>query len=134
MNAQGFKVHKVVGDKAFISTRENPGGEWIDFQGNSGGQGDQPLTWQSQGPQNIATNPEDLFMPQSFGGDGGSGGVGNSDPNGIGNVANTGNTALNDFARSLIQRLLAGQALEDALAEESRRTGISPTSLGAVGF
>jgi hypothetical protein len=132
MNANGFKVHKVVGDKAFISTRERPNGQWIDFQGNSGGQGDQPLTWQAEnGGQGGDANPEDIFAVQDFGGGGSGSSLGNSDPGG---VLDSGNSALNSFARSLISRLLEGQALEDALSEETRRTGISQQSLGAVGF
>jgi len=135
MNANGFKVHKVVGDKAFISTRERPNGQWVDFQGNSGGQGDQPLTWQAEnagagGDQ----NPEDIFAVQDFGGGGGGSSLGNSDPNGVGGVLDSGNNALNNFAKNLINRLLEGAALEDALNEETRRTGISGASLNAVGF
>ena len=46
MAAQGYKVHWVKGDKAFVSTRENPGGEEIDFLVNAGGNNPQ-LAWQS---------------------------------------------------------------------------------------
>lgn len=43
MEAAGFTVHQVVGDKAFISTREFPQGQWVDFLSNAGG--DNPALW-----------------------------------------------------------------------------------------
>lgn len=45
----GYKVYDVQGDKAFVGTRENPSGEWIDFIQGAGG--DNPMfAWQSEGP------------------------------------------------------------------------------------
>lgn len=74
LEAEGYTVHAVEGDKALISTRENPEGTWIDWV--QGIDGDNPmLAWQDQ----------------SYGGDpgGGSGGgspssSGSGLPDGIG--------------------------------------------------
>lgn len=47
VKSQGFNVSQVVGDKAFVHTRENPGGEWVDFLINAGGANPE-LGWQSE--------------------------------------------------------------------------------------
>lgn len=48
LEQQGFTVHEIVGDKMRVSTRENPGGEWVDFV--EGADGANPrLAWQSDG-------------------------------------------------------------------------------------
>lgn len=145
MEALGYKVSKVVGDKAFISTRENPGGEWIDFVGNAGGEGRIPLTWQSEGPSSLEADPESIFAVDDFGGGSPSGmergaGTYTSDgstptPN-VGGVLDSGNTALNQLGSTLVQRLLEGAALDDTLGrdESRKRVGITPESLKAVGF
>jgi len=135
MNAQGFTVHKVVGDKAFISTREVPGGQWVDFQGNSGGQGDQPLTWQAENTgQGADADAEALYAVTNDGGGGGASGM-DRGANGLGGVLDTGNPALNSFAGRLIQQLLEGAALDDVLEREQRRSnGIRPETLALVGF
>lgn len=145
MEALGYKVSKVVGDKAFISTRENPGGEWIDFVGNAGGEGRIPLTWQSEGPSALEADPEAIFAVDDFGGAGGgpSGmarGVGTYTSDGttpnMNGVLDSGNNALNQLGTTLVQRLLEGAALDDTLGrdESRRRVGITPESLKAVGF
>jgi hypothetical protein len=47
LEARGFKVGEVIGDKAFVHTRENPEGTWIDWV--EGVDGDSPrLTWQDE--------------------------------------------------------------------------------------
>lgn len=47
LEAAGYTVHDVQGDKAFISTRENPEGTWIDFV--QGADGENPLlAWQDE--------------------------------------------------------------------------------------
>lgn len=47
MEARGYTVYEIIGDKMRIGTRENPAGEWIDFVVNAGG--DNPaLAWQAQ--------------------------------------------------------------------------------------
>lgn len=139
MNAQGFTVHKVVGDKAFISTREVPGGQWVDFQGNSGGQGDQPLTWQAENTgQGADADAEALYAVTNAGGGGGGGGtsgMGRGEGEGLGGVLDTNNPALNGFASRLIQQLLEGAALDDVLEREQQSyRGLTPASLKAVGF
>jgi len=49
LEAAGFKVGEVKGDRAFIHTRENPQGEWVDFvQGAASG--DPKLAWQPDAP------------------------------------------------------------------------------------
>src|SRR5262249_38304852 len=52
MQAAGFQVDQVKGDSAFIHTRENPQGEWVDFVRGAGSndRNYQALAWQSQGP------------------------------------------------------------------------------------
>lgn len=54
MEAAGFQVDQVKGDSAFIHTRENPQGEWVDFLRGAGSDDKsyQALAWQSQGPGN----------------------------------------------------------------------------------
>ncbi len=53
MAAAGFQVDEVKGDRAFIHTRENPQGEWVDFvQGAASG--DPKLAWQPDGPGGAA--------------------------------------------------------------------------------
>jgi hypothetical protein len=61
MQADGFEILDVQGDKAFVRTVENPEGTWIDFV--QGADGDNPLlAWQDQ----------------SYGGDVGGGGGGSA--------------------------------------------------------
>ena len=49
LEARGYKVHWVQGDKMMVSTRENPQGEVVDFI--QGADGDNPMfAWQSEGP------------------------------------------------------------------------------------
>ncbi|MDP1569159.1 MAG: hypothetical protein Q8L86_04075 [Vicinamibacterales bacterium] len=48
LEQQGFSVHEIVGDKMRVSTRENPGGEWVDFVENVDGAHPR-LAWQSDG-------------------------------------------------------------------------------------
>ena len=133
MNANGFQVHKVQGDKAFISTREFPQGQWVDFQVNSGGQGDQPLAWQAENyGAGADADAEALFAVTN--GDGPSG-MDRGAGDGVGGVLDSGNPALNGFAQRLIQQLLEGAALDDVLERERRTTqGLTPASLAAVGF
>jgi hypothetical protein len=53
---QGYQVYGVTGDQARIGTRENPGGETIDFLQNAGG-ANPMLAWQSNmaGGPNVST-------------------------------------------------------------------------------
>jgi len=139
MDALGFTVHKVVGDKAFISAPEHPDGAWVDFQGNSGGQGDQPLAWMAEMGTSADQNPEDIFAVQDWGGGGGSEGGMARGEEGLGSstsgILDSGNEPLNNFASDLIKKLLEGAALDDALDREGRTTkGITPEGLKAVGF
>jgi len=136
MNANGFTVHKVVGDKAFISTREFPQGQWVDFQGNSGGQGDQPLTWQAENTgQPITADAEALYAVTNDTGGGTSSGMDRGEDNGVGQVLDSGNPALDSFAQRLLRQLLEGAALDDVLEREQRTNrGLTPASLAAVGF
>jgi hypothetical protein len=47
LEAEGYQVGDVQGDKAFVHTRENPEGTWIDFV--QGADGDNPmLAWQDE--------------------------------------------------------------------------------------
>ncbi len=54
LEAAGFEVMDVQGDKAFIRTTENPSGEWIDFVSNAGG-GNAQYAWQSDHDPGAAT-------------------------------------------------------------------------------
>ena len=107
MEAKGWKVLDVQGDKAFIQTRENPEGTWIDFV--IGADGENPmLGWQDQ----------------SYGGDmgGGGGGMGGSGTDRM-NVGG-GNIALNaalsspqgsfSFLDQLMQNMATNKLLDPA--------------------
>ena len=142
MDALGYTVHKVVGDKAFISAKEHPDGAWVDFVGNAGGQGPTPLTWQAEMGYDGAADPESIFATQ--GGGGGESGMDRGEGTyvsqpavpAVGQVLDSGNKPLDSFATSLIDQLMQGAALDDALGRENRtrRTGITPQSLASVGF
>ena len=56
MQAAGFQIDWVKGDKAMIHTRENPGGEVVDFLrgADSNDPGYQALAWQAEGPPGAA--------------------------------------------------------------------------------
>lgn len=49
LEQMGYRVLRVDRDKALVATRENPGGEWIDFLIDAGGV-NPTLGWQSFGP------------------------------------------------------------------------------------
>jgi hypothetical protein len=130
----GFTVHKVVGDKAFVSAPEHPEGAWVDFQQNSGGQGAMPLAWMAEMGHGADSDPESIFaVQQALGGGGGEGG---GEEFGMGRgVMDSGNASLDGFAKTLIDKLLSGMALEEAVGSEStKRQGISPETLKTVGF
>lgn len=131
MNELGFTVHKVVGDKAFISAPEHPQGAWVDFLVGADGGGATPLAWQAELGGDANANPEALFAVTGGGGGGEEFGMSRGESPGL---LDSGNGALNGFAATLVNKLLQGQALEDALSESRTTRGISPASLRAVGF
>lgn len=92
MEQLGYKVHQVVGDKMFISTRENPNGEWVDFLKNADGENPE-FAWQSEGPGGAGGGDP---LSNAILGQGGSVGA---DP--------TSTLSESDFTQQLIQQLLA---------------------------
>jgi hypothetical protein len=80
------------------------------------------------------SDPESIFaVQQALGGGGGEGG---GEEFGMGRgVMDSGNASLDGFAKTLIDKLLSGMALEEAVGSEStKRQGISPETLKTVGF
>jgi hypothetical protein len=133
MNQLGFTVHKVQGDKAFISAPEHPEGAWVDFVIGADGSGATPLAWQAElGGAGAEADPEALFAV--LGGGGGPSGMARGE-DGTGGLLDSGNTSLDSFASRLVQQLLEGAALEDTLEMDRKRSkGLTPESLRAVGF
>ena len=100
LEAAGYQVDWVDGDKAFVRTRENPGGEEIDFLINAGGENPQ-LGWQS--------NMAGMTTGDGSGADTGGGGsasdaiLGNED-------------VLSDINAAIAQLMEQGISLEDIQA------------------
>ena len=100
LEAAGYQVDWVDGDKAFVRTRENPGGEEIDFLINAGGENPQ-LGWQSN-------------MAGTTTGDGSGAGTGGG---GSASSAILGNEGVMDDINAAIEQLMAqGMTLEDIQA------------------
>jgi hypothetical protein len=113
LEAEGYQVGDVQGDKAFVHTRENPEGTWIDFV--QGADGDNPmLAWQ-----------DESYM--------GDGGPGDQAMAAQGQAA--GNLAGMPGGAAILQALMAGQGMQgsDLMAQiqaelQKMLTGQAPST------
>lgn len=103
----GYQVDQVVGDKAYVRTRENPGGEWIDFLQNAGGENPM-IQWHSS----VNDPSVSAGMTAPAGGGTTLGGGTGAASSGI--LGNTG--VLDDINAAVEQMLGEGMNYEDIMA------------------
>ena len=98
---EGYKVGDVIGDKAFVHTRENPEGTWIDFVVNADGENPQ-LAWQDESYGNDAP---------AGGGAGGAAGALNAMPGGsdIFGALTSEDGSMMEEIQAALQKLLQGE-------------------------
>jgi hypothetical protein len=103
----GYQVDQVVGDKAYVRTRENPGGEWIDFLQNAGGENPM-IQWHSS----VADPSVSAGMTAPTGGGTSIGGGTGAASSGI-----LGNTGVLDDINAAVEKMLGeGMSYEDIMA------------------